>query len=122
MTSNGPPIPKGVGGPTPPLVSQRSDVQVETRILTGGSPSLDGRGDPTSPPLGRGEEPAPTKGRGGLFRNREADEEPPPTQRGREDPILTQGGAHDPPPTREGREKNQEEKMESQQDQPEKST
>jgi len=72
--------------------------------------------------LGRGEAPAPTKGRGGLFRNQEDDEEPPPTQRGREDPILPQGGVYDPPPTREGRGENREEKLESQQNRPEKST
>jgi len=122
MPFNGPPTPKGVRGPTPPLVSKGSEEEGGTRIPTGGFPSSDGRGDPTSPPLGRGEAPAPTKGRGGLFRNQEADEEPPPTQRRREDPILTQGGVHDPPPTREGRGENREEKMESQQDRPEKST
>ena len=60
--------------------------------------------------------------RGGLIQNREADEETPPTQRGREDLILTQGGVHDPPPTREGREKNRGEIPDSQQDRPKKST
>ena len=52
MPSNGPPTPKGVGGPTPPLVSRGSEVEWGTRIPTGGSPSLDGRGGPTSPPQG----------------------------------------------------------------------
>jgi len=47
--------------------------------------------------LGGGEASAPTRGRGGLIRNREVDEEPPPAQRGREDLILTQGGVHEPP-------------------------
>jgi len=92
------------------------------RRPTGGSPSVDGRGNPTSPPLGRGKSPAPTKGRGGLIQNREADEEPPSTQRGREDLILTPGGVHDPPPTREGREKNRGEITDSQQDRPDKPT
>ena len=73
------------------------------------------------PPLDGGEAPAPTKGRGGLSRNQKADEEPPPTQRGREDPILPQGGVYDPPLTREGRGENQEEKLESQQNRPGKS-
>ena len=36
--------------------------------------------------------------RGGLIQNREADEETPPTQRGREDLILTQEGYMIPPP------------------------
>jgi len=48
--------------------------------------------------LGRGEAPAPTKGRGGLIQDREADEKPTPTQRGREDLILTQEGYMIPPP------------------------
>jgi len=122
MPSNGPPTLKGVGGPTPPLVSKGSEEEVGTSIPTGGSPSVDGRGDPTSLPLGKGEAPAPTKGRGGLIQNREADEEPPLTQRGREDLILTQGGVHDPPPTREGRDKNRGEITDSQQNRPEKST
>jgi len=69
-------------------------------IPTGGSPTLDGRGCATSPPTpGRGEASVPTGGRGGLFRNREEDEEPPPTQRGGEDYPLTQGGANEAPPT-----------------------
>jgi len=74
------------------------------------------------PPLDGGEAPAPTKGRGGLSRNQKADEEPPPTQRGREDPILPQGGVYDPPRTRKGQGENQEEKLESQQNRPGKST
>jgi len=119
MPSNGPPTPKGVGGPTPPLVSKGSEEEGGTRIPTGWFPSLDRRGDRRSPPLGGEEAPAPTKGRGGLFRNQQGDEEPPPTQRGREGPILPQGGVYD---HREGRGENREEKVESQQNRPEKST
>ena len=54
MSSNGPPTPKGVGGPTPSLVSKGSEEEGGTRIPTGGFPSSDGRGDPTSPPLWAG--------------------------------------------------------------------
>ena len=71
-------------------------------------------------PLGRGEASAPTRGRGGLIRNREVDEEPPPTQRGGEDHFLTQGGVHEPP--REGRGKNGGGETGSQQNRPKKST
>ena len=47
---------------------------------------------------GRGEASVPIEGRGGLIRNQEEDEEPPPTQRGWGDYPLTQGGANEPPP------------------------
>jgi len=119
MPSNGPPTPKGVGGPTPSLVSKGSEEEGGTRIPTEGFPSSDRKGDPTSPPRGREEAPAPIKERGGLFRNQEGDEEPPPTQRGREGPFLPQGGVQD---HREGRGENRGEKEESQQNRPEKST
>jgi len=122
MASNGPPTPKGVGGPTPPLVSRGSMEEGGTRIPTGGPPFLDGRGGPTSPPLGRGEASAPTRGRVGLIRNRKKDEEPPPTQRGGEDHFLTQGGVHEPPPTWEGRGKKGGGETESQQNRPDTST
>jgi len=103
MPSNGPPTLKGVGGPTPPLVSKGSEVELHQEYSQEGPfPWMEGGTQRL--PLGRGEAPAPTMARGGLIQNRQSDEEPPPTQRGREVLILTQGGVHDPPPTREGRE------------------
>jgi len=44
MPSNGPPTPKGVGGPTPPLVSRGSEEEFDMKIPTGGSPSVEGGG------------------------------------------------------------------------------
>jgi len=43
MPSNGPPTPKGVGGPTPPLVSKGREEKGGTRMPTGGFPPSDGR-------------------------------------------------------------------------------
>ena len=119
MASNGPPTPKGVGGPTPPLMSRGSVEEGRTRIPTGGLPFLDGRGGPTSP-LGRGKASAPTRGVG-FIRNRK-DEEPPPTQQGGEDHFLTQEGAHEPPPTWEGRGKKGGRETGSQQNRPDTAT
>ena len=50
MPSNGPPTPKGVGGPTPPVVSKGSEEEGGARTPTEGFPSSDRKGDPTSPP------------------------------------------------------------------------
>ena len=122
MPSNGPPTPKGVGGPTPPLVSRGSEEEGGTRRPTGGPPFVEGRGGPTSPPRDRGEAPAPTRGRVGLIRNRQKDEDPPPTQRGGEDHSLTQGRVYEPPPTWEGRGKKGERETGSQQNRPDTST
>ena len=119
MSSNGPPTPKGVGGPTPSLVSKGSEEEGGTRIPTGGFPSLDRKGEPTSPPQDGEEASAPKMERGGLFRNQKGDEEPPPTQRGREGTFRPQGRVQD---HREGRGENREEKEECQQNRPEKST
>ena len=84
MPSSGPPIPKVVGGPTPPLVSRGSEEEWKMKIPTGGPPTLVGGGSPTSPPTGGREASAPTQ-RGGEMH--------PPTQWG--------GEVH---PPREGRE------------------
>jgi len=118
MSSNGHPTPKGVGSPTPPLVSKGSKEEGGTRKPTEGFPSSDREGKPTSPPWDGEEAPASKKERGGLFQNQKGDEEPPPTQRGREGPILPQGRVHD---HWEGRGENREEKVDSQQHRPEKS-
>jgi len=119
MSSNGPPTPNGVGGPTPPLVSRGSEEEGGTRKSTEGLPSSDRERKPTSPPRYEEEAPSSKKERGGLFRNRKGDEEPPPTQRGREGPILPQGGVYD---HWEGRGENREEKGDSQQHRPGNST
>jgi len=122
MPSNGPPTPKEVGGPTPPLVSRGSEEKGGTRKHTGGPPFLEGRGGPTSSPLGRGEAPAPIRGRVRLIRTRTQDKDPPLTQRGGEDHSLTQEGAHEPPPTWEGIGKKGERETGSQQNRPDTST
>jgi len=49
MASNGPPTPKGVGGPTPPLVSRGSEEVGGTSRPTGGPPYVEGGGGLTSP-------------------------------------------------------------------------
>ena len=113
MTSNGPPTPNGVGGPTPPLVSRGSEEEWEMEIPTAWSPSGGGGGGPTTP--------APEGGRGELTLNRENDDEPLPTQQGAADHPLTQGGGNEPPPTRKGRGQNEGREMDSHQNQPEKS-
>ena len=75
MSSSGPPTPKGVGGPTPPLVSRGSEKEWKTKIPTWGPPTSNGRGGPT---------PLPTQG---------GREEPPPTQKGREKDGRKEGGS-----------------------------
>jgi len=78
MTSNGPPTPKGVGGPTPPLVSRGSEEEWEMEKPTAGSPSGGGgRGSMTPPTPEEGMAPAPEGGGGVLILNREKDDEPP---------------------------------------------
>jgi len=119
MPSNGPPTPKGVGGPTPPLVSRGSEEEGGTRKTTEGLPSSGREGKPTSPSRCEEEAPPSKKERGERIRNRKGDEEPPPTHRGRVGPILAQGGVYD---HREGRGENREEKGDSQQHRPEKLT
>jgi len=119
MPSNGPPTPKWVGGPTPPLVSRGSEEEGGTRKPTEGFPPSDREGEPTSPPRDGVEASASIKKRGGPFRNQEGDKEPSPTQSGRDDPFLPQRGVQD---HREGRGENREEKEESQQNRPGKST
>jgi len=50
MPSSGPPTPKGVGGPTPPLVSRGSEEEWKMKIPTGGPPTLAGGGVQYLPP------------------------------------------------------------------------
>ena len=119
MPSNGPPTPKGVGGPTPPLVSRGSEEEGGRENPQKGSPPRIGRENRRPPPRDGEEVSASIKEQGGPFRNQEGDKEPPPTQSGREGPFLPQRGVQD---HREGRGENREEKEESQQNRPEKST
>jgi len=61
MPSSGPPTPKGVGGPTPPLVSRGSEEEWKMKIPTVGPHTSVGGGDPTSLPTPGGREvSAPT--------------------------------------------------------------
>jgi len=114
MTSNGPPTPKGVGGPTPPLVSRGSEEEWEMDIPTAGSPSGGvGGGSMTPRTQGEGMVPAPDGGRGGLILNRKKDDEPPPTQQEATDHPLTQEGGNEPPLTRKGRGQNEGRGMDS---------
>jgi len=62
MTSNGHPTPKGVGGPTPPLVSRGSEEEREMKIPTAGSPSGGGGGGSNGPPHRGGGWRLPPKG------------------------------------------------------------
>jgi len=112
MPSSGPPTPKGVGGPTPPLVSRGSEEEWKMKIPTGGPPTLVGGKGGVCPYSGGSVEPTLTRGE---------DEEPPPTQRGGE-VHPPQGGEREPPPTREGREKDGGREEGSQQDRSKKST
>jgi len=59
MTSNGPPTLKGVGGPSPPLVSRGSEEGWEMEIPTMGFPSEEGGGGLDPPPLRGGALPLP---------------------------------------------------------------
>ena len=64
MTFNGSPTPKGVGGPSPPLVSRGSEKGWEMEIPTMGFPSVEGGGG-KDPPLLRGGSRPRTRGIGG---------------------------------------------------------
>jgi len=77
MTSNGTPTPKGVGIPTPPLVSRGSEEEWEMEIPTTGSPS---RGGGVIATPGWVMAPVPEGGRGELILNRANDGERLPTQ------------------------------------------
>ena len=99
MTSNGPPTPKGVGGPSPPLVSRGSEEGWEMEIPTMGSPSEEGGGWLGPPPTSGGGKTAATwewrettLGRGGA-------EGPLPTQQGTRNHSLTRIDRREPSPT-----------------------
>jgi len=119
MPSNGPPTPKGVGGPTPPLVSRVSEEEGGERKTTEGLPSSGREGKPTSPSRCEEEASPSEQKRGERIWNQKGVEEPPPTHRGREGLILPQRGEYD---QREGRGENREENGDSQQQRPERST
>ena len=89
MTSNGPPTPKGVGGPSPSLVSRGSEEGWEMEIPTMGFPSREGGGGSGPPPTqGGGKAPAAGRRRGPTL-GRGRDDEPPSIQQGPRDHPLT---------------------------------
>jgi len=119
MPSNGFPTPKGVGGPTPPLVSRGSEEEWEMKIPTGGSPYWRGEGAQRLPP---GVIYPPSLSRGRLLVLLPIPDEPPSSPcRGRRLPPPG-GGVNEPPPTREGRGKEGGGETGSQQNRPKKST
>jgi len=99
MTSNGPPTPKGVAGPPPPLVSRGSEEGWEMEIPTAGSPSRGGGRGPTTPPTqGRGMAPA-AGGRRGPIGGRGTHDGPPSIQQDTMDHPLTHVDRKNPPLT-----------------------
>jgi len=97
MPSKGPPTPKGVGGPTPPLVSKGREEEEGTRMPTGGFPSSDGRGDPTSPP-GGGRRRLPQRDEGGSSGIRRLTRSPPLPKEGGKTLSCPKEGYMTPPP------------------------
>ena len=89
MTSNGPPTPKGVGGPSPPLVSRGSEEGWEMEIPTMGFPSRGGGGGPRTPPTQEGGNASAAGGRRGPTLGRGRDDEPPSIQQETMDHPLT---------------------------------
>ena len=99
MTSNGPPTPKGVGGPSHPLVSRRSKEGWEMEIPTMGFPSVEGGGGLGPPPTPGVVQAADMRDRGGYMLDREGEEGPLPNQQGTRDYSLTHiDGEGSPPP------------------------
>jgi len=99
MTSNGPPTLKGVGGPSPPLVSRGSEEGWEMEITTVGFPSRNGgEGSGPSPTQGGGKAPA-AGGRRRLTLSRGKVDEPPSIQQGARDHPSTHGDSKEPPLT-----------------------
>ena len=61
MSSNGPPTPCGVGGPTPPLVSRGSEEEGGKKISLEGLPPMCRKGYSASPAREEEEESAPSR-------------------------------------------------------------
>ena len=99
MTFNGPPTPKGVGGPSPPLVSRGSEEGWDPEIPTRGFPSEEGGGGLGSPPSPGGGNAATTGERLGTTLGRGGEDGPLPIQQGTRDHSLTHVDRREPPPT-----------------------
>jgi len=89
MTPNGPPTPKGVGGPSPPLVSRGSEEGWEMEIPTLGFPSEEGGRGLGPPPTPGGVHAADTRDRRGYRLGWEGEEGPLPNQQETRDHSLT---------------------------------
>ena len=99
MTFNGSPTPKGVGGPSPPLVSRGSEKGWEMEIPTMGFPSVEGGGGQRPPPTPGRVQAADTRDRRGYRVYREGEELPLPTQHGTGDHSLPHIDRRGPPST-----------------------
>ena len=114
MTSNGPPTPKGVGGPSPPLVSRGSEEGWETEIPTMEFPSEEGRGGLGPPPTPGGGNAATAGKRLGTTLGRGGEDGPLPIQQGTRDHSLTHVARREPPPTWMDGERDEERREDSQ--------
>ena len=99
MTSNGPPTPKGVGGPSPPLVSRGSEEGWEMEIPTMGFPSEEGGGGLGPPPTPGGGHVADMWDRRGSTLGRGGEKGVLSTQQGTRDHFLTHIDRRGPPST-----------------------
>ena len=99
MTPNGPPTPKGVGGPSPSLVSRGSEEGWEMEIPTMGFPSEEGGGGLGPPPTPGGVHAADTWDRRGSNLGRGGGKGPLPILQGTRDHSLTHMARRGPPST-----------------------
>ena len=76
MTTNGPPTPKGVGGPSTPLVSRGSEEGWDPEIPTMGFPSAEGGGGLGPPPTPGGAQDGGPHDRRGCMMDQEGEEGP----------------------------------------------
>ena len=76
MTPNGPPTPKGVGGPSTPLVSRGSEDGWDPKIPTMGLPSAEGGGGLRPPPPPGGVQAVGLRDRRGYMLGWEGEEGP----------------------------------------------
>ena len=119
MSSNGPPTPQGVGGPTPPLVSRGSEEEGGKRISLEGLPPLGRKGYSASPAREEEELPGPNRVGGEGPCHSEGGEESSPTHGEKGECNSPQKRKHT---LREGRAETQGECGNSQQQKPEKAT
>ena len=89
MTPNGPPTPKGVGGPSTPLVSRGSEEGWDMEIPTMGIPSAEGGGGPGPPPTPGGVQVVDLRVRRGSMMGREGEKGPLTNPQGSGEHSLT---------------------------------